>query len=354
MKVRKPGDNVGFEVARVSGAVPAGGRPPVGLLVGSQHLPEQVREIAVEAEGAGFGEFWVSEDYFFHGGIADATMALSATQSMPVGIGVLSAQVRHPAVLAMELATLARSFPGRLRPGIGLGVPRWMDQMGLRPNSQLGLLRETVTVVRRLLAGEEVTAKGPNFAFDKVKLKYPVPTHLPLDMGVSGPNMLRLSGEVADGTVGSVLAGVQYIRWAREQIATGCAMGQRLEHRFTAFALYSMDHDARKAKDAMRDVLAFYLSIGAKGSQAEVYGIVEQATEIARGGQERMAHEMPDQWIEDLAIAGEPDECADKIDRLLNAGADSVILFPSGGNVIDMCRQTGREVLPRIRAAGQS
>ncbi len=71
-------------------------RPPVGLVVGSALTPEQFRQMAV-GERLGFGELWVVEDYFFHGGIADAAVALSATDSVPVGIGDPSGLVRRAA-----------------------------------------------------------------------------------------------------------------------------------------------------------------------------------------------------------------------------------------------------------------
>jgi alkanesulfonate monooxygenase SsuD/methylene tetrahydromethanopterin reductase-like flavin-dependent oxidoreductase (luciferase family) len=56
---------------------------------------------------------------------------------------------------------------------------------------------------------------------------------------------------------------------------------------------------------------------------------------------------MPAQWIEDLAVAGEPDECAEKIRRLLDAGSDAVALFPLAGDPESAVRTVAAEVLPR-------
>ena len=80
--------------------------------------------VARRGEELGFGELWLAEDYFFTGGISGATAVLAETKEVPVGLGIVSAMVRHPAVLAMEIATMARMYPGRVHPGIGLGVPR--------------------------------------------------------------------------------------------------------------------------------------------------------------------------------------------------------------------------------------
>ena len=58
---------------------------------------------------------------------------------------------------------------------------------------------------------------------------------------------------------------------------------------------------------------------------------------------------MPDRWIDDLAVAGEPDECAEKIRRLLDAGSDSVALFPLAGERSEtIVRAVAADVLPRL------
>jgi 5,10-methylenetetrahydromethanopterin reductase len=66
-----------------------------------------------------------------------------------------------------------------------------------------------------------------------------------------------------------------------------------------------------------------------------------------------IAREMPDQWVEDLVIAGDPDECAAKIDALLAAGSDTVCLFPMPADrSAEQLRLTADDVLPRVGAAG--
>src|SRR5258708_31066852 len=112
---------------------------------------ERTISVIDRPERIGFDELWLVEGYFFMGAISAATAALSATERLPVGIGIVSAMVRHPAVLAMEIATVARMYPGRFRPGIGLGAPAWLDQMGLRPKAQLTALRDCPTAASRYL-----------------------------------------------------------------------------------------------------------------------------------------------------------------------------------------------------------
>jgi len=333
--------------------VPEPTTAPVGLVLGSHIPPGQIPPVAQLAERGGYGELWLAEDYFFTGGIAGAMAALGATSTLPVGLGVVSTMARHPAVLAMEIATAASLYPGRLKAGIGLGSPHWVRQMGLMPKSPLTAMREAVTSIERLLAGETVTLEGKVFHFDAVALTHRPAEKVPLYMGVIGPKMLRLAGEIADGTVVSALATVQYLRWLRERVAEGQAESGRTEHRVSTFVLYTADADGQRAKRDLREIAAFYLAMP-PGPLTDTYGITEELADMqTRGGAEAaklIEREMPDQWMEDVVVAGDPDECAEKIQRLLDAGSDSVALFPVPvQRTVDIVELTARDVLPKLR-----
>ena len=323
----------------------------VGLVLGSAIAPERLPGLAALAEELGYQELWFAEDFFFTGGISGAAAALGATQQIPVGLGVVSAVVRHPALLAMEIATIARVHPGRLRAGIGLGVPAWLRQMGIKPRSPLSAMRECVTAVRALLDGEELTTEGRCFRFDRVRLAYTPPSRVPLYLGVLAPKAMRMSGEIADGNVLSVLSTPAYIRWALERAAEGAHdAGRRDTRALSTFAFFSVDRDGERAKRELRESVAFYLAAGGPNALTDAYGISDElAAMLASGGAEVVAREMPAQWLEDLAVAGEPDECAEKIRRLLAAGADSVALFPMPSERSEeMVRAAAADVLPRV------
>lgn len=325
---------------------------PVGLVLGSHLAPEQIASTARLGEELGFRELWLAEDYFFTGGISGAAAALGATREIPVGLGIVSAMVRHPALLAMEISTLARIYPGRVRPGIGLGVPAWVRQMRLMPRSRVGAMRECVSSLRRLLAGEELTEQGEYFSFNSVKLAYPSADAVPVFMGIIGPKMLHLSGEIADGTVGSVMAGTRYLRWAREQIAAGQAAAGRsgAPHPFAAFTMFSIDRDGEQARAAIRPTMAFYLAADPVNAMTDVYGIAEQTRTLAEGGAAVVEAAIEDAWVEDLVVAGTPDECAERIQALLEAGADTVVLFPTPAEQAEqMLELAATEVLPRLQ-----
>jgi 5,10-methylenetetrahydromethanopterin reductase len=325
----------------------------VGLLLGSSCPPELVPELASRAEELHFAELWLSEDYFTTGGIAAAGAALGATRSIPVATGVVSAMARHPAVLAMEAATLARLHPARFRLGVGLGVREWLAQMGVDPASPLTAMRESITSIRALLNGETVTLAGRYHRFEQIVLEHPPSPPPPILAAATAPRMLALSGEVADGTVLSVLASPAYVRWACGRIAEGQAGSSRSRaHTVTTFALCSVHHDPAEARARIRPLASLYLALEPRGPLTNAYGISDELSRIVEesaGDAARVADALPDEWLDDLVVAGDPAECAAKIGRLLDAGSTTVAVFPTPPqHAREIVELLGAEVLPAV------
>lgn len=298
----------------------------VGVSLASTIAVSRLVEGYQLAEQRGFDELWIHEDYFYHGGFAAAALALQATQRIGVGIGIVSAMVRHPAVTAMEIATLAGAHPGRLAVGIGHGAVPWMKQLGLQQKSPLRALREVVTSVDRLLSGETLTQSGI-FSFDAVQLAYPSPD-VPLYTGVIGPKSLALSGEIADGTVLGVVAGPKYVERARQITADAAArVGRTGKHALPTLSYCFIDRDGKRARQAARQALAQMLADAGPDLLTSVYDIDDQLRDmITRGGAAAVEAEMPDDWIDWFAAAGEPERCLERIHSLSRAGATSVVL----------------------------
>ncbi|WP_033290204.1 LLM class flavin-dependent oxidoreductase [Amycolatopsis jejuensis] len=306
-------------------------RSRLGMLLGSTTPPEEIGKYAAEAESAGYGELWIPEDYFFLGGIAGAALALGATARIPVGIGVMSSVVRHPALLAMELATLARAYPGRLIPGLGHGVPAWTAQMGLTQRSPMSALRETITGVRALLNGETVDDEGRFATFRQVALTHPVPEPLPLFTGVLGDKGLDLTGRLADGLLVSALAPVEYVRAARQKLdAAAEAAGRTDRVTISVLLAANVTRDPSRVADvraALKPVLAFYLAATGPGPLTGAAGANEQLADLlSRGGPEVVAAEMPDEWLDLFGLVGDQDTARARIGEYLAAGADNVSL----------------------------
>ncbi|NRD60055.1 LLM class flavin-dependent oxidoreductase, partial [Corallococcus exiguus] len=112
-------------------------KPHIGVMFRREQDPATLAAEARRAEALGFDQFWIVEDCFYMGGISQAAIALTATTTITVGIGINPGVAHNPAILAMEYATLARAFPGRLIGGIGHGVSEWMAQIGEKPASPM-------------------------------------------------------------------------------------------------------------------------------------------------------------------------------------------------------------------------
>lgn len=305
----------------------------LGVMFRREHAPETLPDFARRAEAAGFDELWVVEDCFYASGIASAATALACTDTIRVGLGIMPAVARNPAFTAMEIATLARLYPGRFLPGIGHGVAGWMRQIGAFPPSQLTALEEVAVTVRRILAGETVTFAGRHAQLEQVELVHP-PVHLPpISLGVRGPKSLALSGRVADGTILAEYAAPAYVAWARAQIAAGQqAAGLDRPHRLTVFAFACADSPTASAHQQLRPLVAAGLASGHIDAQLAPLAsldILPQLHEYLNiGGPAHLEAALPDAWIDELSIAGSPEAWARAIGRLVEAGADTVVLVP--------------------------
>ena len=187
----------------------------VGVVFRPQSPPEELEAVVRSVDEAGVPELWLWEDCFLEGGLTTAAAALAWSTRLRVGVGLLPVPLRNPALVAMELATLERLWPGRLVPTLGHGVLDWMGQVGARVESPMTLLREHADAVRDLLDGERVDVAGRYVRLDAVALDWPPVTRPPLLLGARGDRTLRLAGEVGDGVLLDSVADAVTVRHAR-------------------------------------------------------------------------------------------------------------------------------------------
>jgi 5,10-methylenetetrahydromethanopterin reductase len=288
----------------------------VGVMVNREVPPADVRTFAGEVERLGFDELWVIEDCFWTSGIANAALALAATERVGVGIGILPAVLRNRALAAMELATLAGAFPGRLTAGFGHGVADWMKQVGAYPRSPLAALEVTLRDTRALLAGETVTRDG----LEDVTLVFPPAEPPPVLAGLTGPKGLALAGREGDGAILPEGSSPAFVSAAREQVRA--AWEGEGEPRIVVYALLGVDDDGDRGRDALRPQIARWLA-GNRGRPQ-----LAAASFAAAVPDPVTPADVEDAWIDELAVAGTPDDCAAAVARLGEAGADVVVLVP--------------------------
>ncbi|MFC7262201.1 LLM class flavin-dependent oxidoreductase [Streptomyces lutosisoli] len=265
----------------------------LGVVFRPQLPPERLRALARAAEDSGLEELWLWEDCFLEGGISAAAAALAWTERLKVGVGLLPVPLRNVAVTAMEAATLHRLFPGRAVVGVGHGVQDWMGQVGARAESPVTLLREHLDALRALLRGERVTVSGRYVKLDEVALDWPPAGAPEVLTGATGPRTLRLSGEAADGTILTASTAPEGVRRARQLIDEGReAAGRTDRHRVIVYLHTATGPDAAARLRA----------------------------EIEANGEDP---------VPEHGVAGDAGAVAKAVQRLVDAGADTVVLQPT-------------------------
>ncbi len=297
----------------------------IGACFHREHDPATVVEQARAAETAGYEEFWVIEDCFFTSGPTLAAAALTATESITVGIGIMPTVARNPAVTAMEIATLAQLAPGRFHAGIGHGVQAWMAQMNERRPSPLTMLSETLDTVQRLLAGERLTTAGTYVSMDDVGLEQPPRINPPVSAGVRGPKSLAVSGALADGTILADFVSPDYVAWTKDRLAEG---GATDAHRITAFATMAIAPDGDQMRQAVAPFLASICADAPQSLRMTPFFDELAARAEATSWPEATAA-MPREWWHQIAAVGDPDDAAEYRNLMAAAGVDALAFFPN-------------------------
>jgi alkanesulfonate monooxygenase SsuD/methylene tetrahydromethanopterin reductase-like flavin-dependent oxidoreductase (luciferase family) len=282
--------------------------------------PHAIIEFTERIEAGGLDQLWVIEDCFYTSGVALAATALARTHHISVGLGILPAVARNPAITAMEVATLANLAPGRVIAGIGHGVQEWMAQMGARTASPLTTLDEVITVVRRLLHGETVSCRGREVFLDAVTLDQPPATVPPVLAGVRGPKSMAVAGRVADGVVLAEGTGPAAVRAAREQA------GDPDGFRVSVFSALSIEEERTSAYRWMAPVVAGWITSPNPAIDAHPNG-QEIRDRFAHGGVEELVA-LPREWWLQLGAIGTFDDAVEHIAGLAEAGVNDVALFP--------------------------
>jgi 5,10-methylenetetrahydromethanopterin reductase len=299
----------------------------LGIIFHPRFPPETLADFARRAEAGGFDELWLWDDCFLPGALTSAAIALSATEQIKVGIGILPAVAHHPMFAAMEITTLARVYPGRFVPGFGHGVESWMKQIGAAPKSSMKALEETVNAVRRLLSGETVTMSGAYVNLDNVKLTT-IPSEVPpLYIAAMREKTLQLAGRLGNGTILTAMSSPTYVSWSRQQVKIGMDQAGSTQNRMTVYVQAKVNPNGSAARDSVRPILA--AGFNSYNPQLIALGIAEEAASMIRDyGVSGAAQRIPETWIDELSAAGTPEQASAAILRLKDAGADSVVLEP--------------------------
>ena len=274
------------------------------------------------------------------------------TERIKLGSGVVSMWVRNPAFLAATFSTLDDLAPGR----VVLGIGAWWDplaaKVGVRRDKPLRAMREIVTAVRALLAGETVSFDGQFVHLDGVELDYVHqdrrPKDVPIVIGATGLQMMELTGEIADGALLNYLVSPAYNEGALAALAKGAAKaGRTLEDLDRPqLVVCSMDDDRAAALDAARLLVTQYLGqqphiMRASGVPAELLDEINAVMTWPATHDEvvRASTLVPDDVVQLITASGTPDECRAKVAEYVAAGCTCPVLYPLGADVERMIHE---------------
>ena len=298
------------------------------------------------AEDRGFEAVWQAESRL----VRDATIPMAAflaqTARIRVGAGVVNNWTRNPALLASTFSTLDDLAPGRVILGIGAWWDPLAAKVGIERSRPLTAIRETVEVVRALLADETVTYHGDFVHLDGVELDYVHqerrPKEVPIYIGATGMKMMELTGEIADGVLLNYLVPPTYNAQAMEALARGAARADRTVDDLDRPQLIvcSVSDDRQAALDRARLLVTQYLGqqlhIGkASGVPVALLDeIGEMLTWPATHEQVVAASKVvPNDIVQMITASGTPAECRAKVAEYLAAGCTCPILYSVGPNV---------------------
>lgn len=318
----------------------------LALYLQDAHPIRQAMGFVRHAEEAGFEAVWQAESRL----VREATIPLAAfgavTDRIKLGSGVVSMWVRNPAFLAATFSTLDDLAPGRAILGIGAWWDPLARRVGISRDRPLRVMREVVEAVRALLAGKTVTYHGEYVHLDEVELDYVHqerrPKNVPIFIGATGDQMLRLAGEIGDGVLLNYLVSPAYNDKALVLLAEGLARaGRTLEQMDRPqLVVCSMDEDRAAALDAARLLVTQYLGqqphiMDASGVPADVLADIAKVLSWPATHDEVVAASrlVPDEIVQLITASGTPDECRAKVAEYMARGCTCPVLYPLGADV---------------------
>ncbi|MGW6956690.1 LLM class flavin-dependent oxidoreductase [Streptomyces chartreusis] len=326
----------------------------------------QQADFVAEAEKLGLDICWVAEAWG-----SDAPSALgyyaARTERMLLGSGVMQVGTRTPVSLAQTAITLSNLSQGRFLLGLGPSGPQVMEGLHGVPFARpLARVRETVEIVRQVIGGGKIDHSGEEYRIplpggDAVPMKlsmragHPVPIYL----AALSPAMLRLTGEVADGWLGTSFvpegAADAYFTPLDEGLARGGRVRADLDVCQGAEVAFAPDEEALGAMVAGRKKeLAF--SLGGMGSASTNFynraysrqGWADVAAEVRQrwqaGDRDGAASLVTDDMVLATTLIGTESMVRERLRVWRDAGVDTVRLYPAGADLAARLDTLGRAI----------
>lgn len=318
----------------------------VALYLQDAHSLHDAIKYVQYAESRGFEAVWQAESRLVRDAVVPMAAFAATTSRIRIGSGVINNWTRNPAVIAATFLTLDDLAADRIICGIGAWWDPLAKKVGIDRSKPLLAMREVVTVVRDLLARKRVTFHGEFVNLDDVELDVvhgrKEPRRVPIYIGATGPKMMALTGEIADGAVLNYLVSPKYNQGALDQLEEGAKLaGRKLDDiDRPQLVVCSVDNDRKRALDGARKLVTQYLGqqphiMKASGVKQELLDEIAQVlTWPATEEQIEEAMKLvADDVVQMITASGTPEEVKAKVREYVAYGATCPILYPLGDDV---------------------
>jgi 5,10-methylenetetrahydromethanopterin reductase len=318
----------------------------VALYLQDSHDLREGLDYVRYAEEKGFEAVWQAESRLVRDAIVPMAAYAAVSERIKVGSGVINNWTRNIGLLAATFLTLDDLAPGRIICGLGAWWDPLAQNVGIERRKPLLAMRETIEVLRRLLNMERVTFQGEFHHVNEIELDVVHGRREPRDVeimiGATGPKMVELTGEIADGIVLNYCVPPEYNEMAMERLKAGAKKaGRKLDDiDRPQLVVCSVDHDHDKAIDTSRELLTQYLAqqphiAKASGVSQDVVAEIQSILGWPATHEQIQAakHLVPEDLILRITASGTPDEARAKVQQYIDNGATCPILYPVGGDV---------------------
>ena len=298
--------------------------------------PREVVSLAQLAEDGGFDRLGLSCIALWPDTYQLQALVAANTRRIHIGSMVTNPYTRHAAVHAAALAMLDELSEGRTFFGVGVGAG--LEALGVQSPKPVRTLRESITAITRLLAGDTVSVQGQTLTLNKARLYRPPGHKVPIAIGTRSEQVMRLAGEVADiALVGARHLTPALVAQYRGWLAEGAArIGRRLDAvQVMPRITLCISRDKPLAITSVKRYAAHYLDIlGERGPLVDPVrrAAISDALKAARGWYFDLERYDPpallalvdDTLTRAFAVVGTPAQCANQIRALLALGFQGV------------------------------
>jgi 5,10-methylenetetrahydromethanopterin reductase len=317
--------------------------PKISLRLHGGMTSTECVELGKAAEAAGFEGIWFAENAFGRGILPAAAACAVATRNIAINAGVFNPFSRHPTMMAMEVGALDELSGGRATLSIGSGIVSATEKLGMDPSKPVPGLRDTLTIVRTLLRGDEIDHAGATFSARRVKLDYKPRAGIPIYLAGRGNLTTKLAGELADGLLVSNMVSMAFaarlaeLMQGRRKAAGRDGSGIVVQYMPCAVSLDSKSAMAA-GKRVVGGMLPGFWALGhkiASAKEALLAGTGIEEQQFAAVAARMRAGEDPTDVIDEriaraFALIGPPEECLAAASRYAKAGITELALTFAG------------------------